>query len=131
MDAIHYFKNGYSCSESFIKETIDLGLCDESFLSAATSFSGGMSSGCLCGAIAGAQLVIGLIYGKNNKFNNEIKARQVAAEFILKFKEKYNATCCRILSKNYEFNTIERKEHCSCIVDFCSQLLKEIALSKV
>ena len=51
MNAVDYYKSGYSCSESIVKEAIDLGLCDESLLPVATSFSGGIGSGCLCGAV--------------------------------------------------------------------------------
>ena len=59
--AAQYYKQGYSCSESVVMAAIDEGLCDKSLLACATPFSGGMSSGCLCGAVAGAQLVIGYI----------------------------------------------------------------------
>ncbi len=55
--AVNFYKQGYSCSESIILASIDEGLCDKNLLSVATAFSGGMSSGCLCGAVAGAQMV--------------------------------------------------------------------------
>ena len=47
MKAAEYFNNGYSCSESIIMEAIEKGLVPEELLSVATSFSGGMGSGCL------------------------------------------------------------------------------------
>lgn len=125
MNAVDYYKSGYSCSESIVKEAIDLGLCDESLLPVATSFSGGIGSGCLCGAVSGSEMVIGLIFGKNNKFGNESIAREKAKEFIAKFKEKYPATCCRVLSRGFEFQSQERKQNCMQIVSFCSELLKE------
>lgn len=125
MNAVDYYKSGYSCSESIVKEAIDLGLCDESLLPVATSFSGGIGSGCLCGAVSGSEMVIGLIFGKNNKFGNEPIAREKAKGFIAKFKEKYPATCCRVLSRGFEFHSQERKQNCMQIVSFCSELLKE------
>lgn len=131
MKALEHFENGYSCSESIIKEAIDLGICDETILPAATAFSAGMSSGCLCGAIAAVQLVIGTLYGKNNKFNNELKAREVAAQFIQEFKKTFPATCCRVLSKDYVFHSPERREHCKLIVEHCSKLMNESILQKV
>ena len=85
MNAVEYFKNGYSCSESIIKWGIDEGLVPEELLPVATPFSGGMGSGCLCGAIAGAQMIIGYFYGKNNKFENEALARSKAKEVIKRF----------------------------------------------
>lgn len=124
--ALENFRNGNSCSESIVKAAIDEGLCDENLFPAATSFSGGMGSGCLCGAISGAQIVIGYLYGKNNKFNNPVCAREKAKAFIEKFKEKHNATCCRVLSKNFEFHSPERKKHCENMVETAAKLLEEL-----
>lgn len=123
MEAIEYFNQGYSCSESIVKEAIDKGLCDKSLLSVASSFSGGMGNGCLCGAIAGAQLVIGALYGRENKNNNEPQARALAKKFIEDFKATHKVTCCKILSKGFEFNSPERKQHCTNFVEFCSKNL--------
>ena len=54
MEAVEYFKQGYSCSESIIMYCIDKGICDESLLPIATAFSGGLGNGCLCGAVSGS-----------------------------------------------------------------------------
>ena len=43
--APNYFLNeGYSCSESFARAAVELGLANENIISIATSFSGGMGS---------------------------------------------------------------------------------------
>ena len=129
MKAVEYFLNGNSCSESVVSRAIELGLCDKELLSVATPFSGGIGSGCLCGAVSGSLLVIGHLFGKNNKYGNPVIARQLAKEFMDKFKEQHKVTCCRVLSKGTEPGTIERKQHCSAFVEFCSNnldlLLKE------
>lgn len=57
--ATEYFMQGYSCSESIVKAAIEKGLVNENILPLASPFSGGLSSGCLCGAVAGMQLVFG------------------------------------------------------------------------
>ena len=67
MKAVEYFLDGNSCSESVVSRAIELGLCDKELLSVATPFSGGIGSGCLCGAVSGSLLVIGHLFGKNNK----------------------------------------------------------------
>ena len=128
MKAGEYFNNGYSCSESMIKWAIDEGLVDENALSLATSFSGGMGSGCLCGAVVGAQLIIGSQFGRNNKFGNENLAREKAREFIQKFVEKHKATCCRVLTRGMEFNSPYRKEHCTNMVDDCENIVKDLLI---
>ena len=126
MEAVKYFDSGYSCSESIVMEAVDMQLCDKSLLPVATPFSGGMGSGCLCGAVSGAQMVIGVLFGKNNKFGNEPKARQLAKEFVDKFKSKHKATCCKVLSREFEFSSPERREHCKLLVEDCSKILKDI-----
>lgn len=124
--AVEYYKQGYSCSESIVQAAIDARLCDESLLSVATSFSGGMSSGCLCGAVAGAQMVIGANFGKQNSHQNPETARIKAKEFIEEFKKNHKATCCKILSAGFEFHSPERKQNCTALVQECAKILEDI-----
>ena len=131
MKACEYFNNGYSCSESMIKWAIDEGLVSEDILPLATSFSGGMGVGCLCGAVAGAQMIIGALFGRENKAGNENIARAKAKEFIQKFTAKYNATCCRVLTRGMEMSSPERKAHCVNMVDECEKLVIELTNVKV
>lgn len=126
MKAAEYFNNGYSCSESIVKWAIDEKLISEDLLPVATSFSGGMGSGCLCGAIAGSQIIIGSLFGRNNKDGNEVIARAKAKELIQKFTDKYKVTCCRALTKGLEMGSPERKAHCTNMVDECENLIKNL-----
>lgn len=126
MSATEYFAQGYSCSESIVKDAVDKGLVPSELLSCATSFSGGMGSGCLCGAIAGSQLVLGYLYGRENKQGNEVKAREKARKFIEEFKKTHKATCCRVLTAGFDMASKERKEHCKTMVEDCSKILYEL-----
>ena len=119
----YFLKEGYSCSESIARSAVELGLADESFVSIATSFSGGMGSGCLCGAVAGAQMVLGLLHGKNK----DNKARTLAKEFYQKITAIHKVTCCKVLTKEFkDFHSPERKAHCTNMVADCAQILDEI-----
>lgn len=122
--APNYFLNeGYSCSESFARAAFEMGLADETIISVATSFSGGMGSGCLCGAVAGAQMIIGLLHGKTK----DNTARILAKEFYQKFTQTHKVTCCKILTKNFDdFHSKERKEHCANMVYESAKILDEI-----
>lgn len=121
-----YYKQGYSCSESVVKAAIEEGLISKEFLTVATSFSGGMSSGCLCGAVAGAQMVIGGLYGRNDSDRNGQKAREAAKKFVEEFKAKNKATCCKVLTAGLEFSSPERKANCAKLVGECSVILDNI-----
>ena len=120
----YYINHGYSCSESVVRAAIDEGLCDESVLACATSFSGGMSSGCLCGAVAGAQLVIGYNYGRGNAKGNPVEARLKAKAFVDEFKSRNKVTCCKALRAGLE--GMDRKLHCSKLVADASEILEQL-----
>ena len=90
--ALELFKNGYSCSESIVQACIEEGLCPSDMLPCATTFSAGMSSGCVCGTVASSQIVLGYLFGRNNKFGNQASAREKAANFVEEFKNKNKVT---------------------------------------
>lgn len=121
-NAVDYFINGgCSCSESIVKAAIEQGLCPKEFFPAATSFSSGMSSGCVCGTVAAAQMVSG--------FNNPADAR-VNAKFIVdEFKKRNKVTCCRVLSNGLQ--GAEKKQHCSKFVADVCEILEEVIKVKV
>lgn len=130
--AIKYFLSGYSCSEAVVQAAVEKGYAQKELLTCASPFSGGMGVRCLCGAVAGAMLVIGSIYGKN-EHNDGFKARELAKIFNDKFHEKYKVNCCKVLSAGFkDFHSPERKQHCtSMVADSCEileNLLKESAV---
>lgn len=122
-----YFLEGYSCSESIAKAAVEIGLADESLISIATSFSGGMGSGCLCGAVAGSQMVLGLLHGKLK----DNTARALAKEFYANFVKTHKVTCCKILTKDFkDFHSPERKNHCVNMVYDCAKILDEMLVEE-
>ena len=127
--ALTYFNNGYSCSESIVKAAIDEGLCPKDLLPCATTFSAGMSSGCACGTITGAQLVLGYLFGRENKFGNQASAREKAAELVERFRKENKVTCCRILSAGYEGSA--KKAHCAKFVENSCDILEDLIKVKV
>lgn len=125
--AVKYFLDGYSCSESVVMAAIDKGYVPKEMLSVATSFSGGMGVRCLCGAVAGAQLVIGALYGRNNDNRDGMQARALAKEFNERFSKKYKVNCCKVLSAGFsDFHSPERKQHCTSMVNDSCEILDSL-----
>ena len=121
--APNYFLQGFSCSEAIARSAVDMGLATEEFISIATSFSGGMGSGCLCGAVAGSQMVLGLLHGKYK----DNTARALAKEFYQKITSIHKVTCCKVLTKDFkDFHSPERKAHCANMVADCARILDEM-----
>ncbi|MBQ3642851.1 C_GCAxxG_C_C family protein [bacterium] len=124
--AVKYFLSGYSCSESVVQAAVDKGYISQDLLSVATSFSGGMGVRCLCGAVAGAQIVIGAMFGKS-KTSDGMKARALAKQFNETFAQKYKVNCCKVLSAGFkDFHSPERKQHCTSMVNDSCEILEEI-----
>ena len=118
----NFLNQGCSCSESIVTAAAQMGYVPEDLISVATSFSGGMGSGCLCGAVAGSQMVIGYLHGKN-KTNT---ARTLAKEFVEEFKKAHKVTCCKALTAGFDFHSPERKKHCVNMVQSCAKILSEM-----
>lgn len=115
--AMELFHNGFTCSETVmytLNKFLNLGI-DERYISMSSGFPWGLGGGgCLCGALAGASMIISYLYGRKSFDNTrddicfEINEK-LHNEFI-----KYNgATCCRILMKGLDRNDKKRKENCS------------------
>ena len=130
--AVKYFMEGYSCSESVVKAEADEGYISKDALAIATSFSGGMGVKCLCGAVAGSQMVIGAMFGRNDIDRDGKKARALAKEFYEKFVQKHKVTCCKVLSGSFsDFHSSERRSHCCDFVLECSGILEDILKTNI
>jgi C_GCAxxG_C_C family probable redox protein len=126
------YLKGYSCSEAIIRGAYEAGLINqdvdiELINKIASAFSGGIGhSGCICGALSGAEMVLGLLKGRKDITENPATIKLMALTVMEKFKNKHKATCCRVLSSGYEFNSVERKFNCSRIVVQTAQILEKV-----
>ncbi|SNB47078.1 C-GCAxxG-C-C family protein [Geobacter sp. DSM 9736] len=95
-DAEGYFRTGkmhcaeavlYTIRNHFSPET------PEDVVRLAAGFGGGSGSGCICGAVSGGTMAIGLVLGGDKK-----KVNVLTRELHIWFKERYGSTCCRIIT---------------------------------
>ena len=129
--AVENFKSGYSCSESIVKAAADYGLVSQELIPVATPFSAGISSGCLCGAVAGMQLVIGAMKGRKDNTTSPNEAKALSKLSMDKFKDLHKVTCCRALTAGLDMASPQRKEHCVKLVYECAEILEEICSVKL
>ena len=61
----------------------------------ASGFGGGSGAGCLCGAVAGGTMALGLVLDGDRKGSSAL-----TRELQRWFKSEYGATCCKVLSAN-------------------------------
>jgi C_GCAxxG_C_C family probable redox protein len=94
-----YRSGKYHCAEAvlevirrhFTPET------PEDIVHSVTGFGGGSGSGCICGAVSGATVAIGLVAGNDKK-----RTAHLTRELHKWFKEKYDVTCCKIIRQNHK-----------------------------
>ncbi|MCQ2979378.1 MAG: C-GCAxxG-C-C family protein [Clostridia bacterium] len=98
--AVNYFNEGYLCSQAvFMAYAKDLGLTKEQAAKIAGPFGSGMRIAETCGAVTGALMVIGMIYGISDP--KDLKAKQhqnhATEEFIRKFERIETSVKCKDL----------------------------------
>lgn len=125
--AVKYYKEGYSCSEALLKAAQDKMLISPHIIPIASAFSGGISSGCLCGAVAAAIIIIGALHGRCDISQSNVEAKSLAKEFMEKFKLKRGMTCCKGLTAKFDFNSPARKENCVSIIEDAVDILIQVA----
>jgi len=111
-----YFQRGeFFCSESVIhtlNELLDWPF-DRSITRLASGFPIGIGkSGCVCGAISGGVMALGMAYGRNHGDAMNSRMLPIAAELHDHIKKLYKSTCCRVITKDLVFDSPERKAHC-------------------
>ena len=72
-------------------------------------------SKCLCGAVSGGVMAIGLVFGRTVQKDPQVEQTlALSKELHDWFKEANgkNALCCRILTKEFDMGAGEHKEQC-------------------
>ena len=119
------FNAGYSCAQcvccSFAAQ---LNLSQKELYRISAGFGGGMASGEVCGAVAGAIMVIGLKSASRNADTKDTYAKeytyQQCHKFMMNFKNHTGSLCCRDLI-GFDFGKIDDNQN---IVNFDRNLYK-------
>lgn len=99
--AAEYFANGYNCSQAVLLAFSDVtGLDEKTAAALSSSFGGGMGRMReVCGAVSGAFMVAGLLWGRYGPEDREAKAAhyELIQSLAARFKEKNGSILCREL----------------------------------
>lgn len=117
--AEEYFRSGtYYCSEAVVETMNDaLGKpYDEDVVRLASGFPIGMGKAqCLCGAVSGGQIALGMVYGRKKGEPMDPEMFDMAKGLHDYIKEEYRSCCCRIMTREWQgddFKSEGRKQHC-------------------
>ena len=117
-DAEDLFRGGFFCSEavvSSIRSNFEMDVPEE-VIAMASGFPIGIGrSKCLCGAVSGGVMAIGLVFGLTVQKDPQVEQTLLLSKELHDwFKEANgkNALCCRILTKEFDMGAGEHKEQC-------------------
>lgn len=82
----------------------------------ASGFPIGMGkAGCLCGAVSGGQMALGIVYGRTEGEAMQDKMFEMAKGLHDHIISEYKSCCCRVMTRQWkgdDFKSPERKRHC-------------------
>ena len=125
----YYLAGDFRCSEAVLKviwENFKTEL-PEDIVSLATGFPHGVGdSGCLCGALSGGTMALGMFFGRSvAKEDDKVKkAMKLTNELHKIFKENHKVTCCRVLTKKLTYGSPEHRQQCA---QFVGEVIEETA----
>lgn len=94
LEAESLYRSGkYHCAEA-VMECIRRNFSPdtpESVVGTVSGFGGGSGSGCICGAVSGGTVAIGLV------LNDKKQTTHLTRELHTWFKGKYGVTCCKVI----------------------------------
>lgn len=116
----YYERRELSCGEAIIKAVKDAYALpfDDSVLKLATGMAGGIGGqGCICGALSGAVMSLGMIYGRSELGASADKIKALSAELYSFYEDNFSFFCCRTQLKDFEKNSPEARAHCLHMID--------------
>lgn len=122
-----YFKQGFNCSESLFRAYLDILPNDFSpeVARIASTFGGGLGrSGCSCGALTGAELVLGMLVGRDTNADDLDRIYELSGELHNRFKDKFGSTCCRVLNKE-DYQSQDHLRRCLKITGGAAMILMQ------
>ena len=129
--AREYYNNKFNCSQAvFTTFAKEMGMDEKLALKVSTNFGGGGRKGELCGAVAGALMVLGMRTGhcESEDAEGKTNAYAISTEFMNRFISKNGSVVCRELL-GYD---ITKKEDMSIIEEqklfrtFCPKMVESV-----
>lgn len=119
-DAEGYFRRGnYYCSEAIVASVRDniAPEMPEAMIAAASGFPVGVGkSKCMCGAVSGAVLSVGYLFGRTGPSSptdpRSVKTLELANEVQQAFRDSHRVLCCSVQTKGMDMASGEHKTQC-------------------
>ena len=126
--ALDFFSQKLHCSQSVIAAfSEECGITEEQALKLGSCFGGGMRKGEVCGAVTGALMVLGLLYGQTKASDAEgrLVSNKVNDLMMDCFKEKCGSYICNDLL-DCDITSEEGHKYClenNLFTEFCPKMV--------
>jgi C_GCAxxG_C_C family probable redox protein len=98
-EAEQLYRSGkYHCAEAVLETVRRKFAADlpESIVGTVSGFGGGSGTGCICGAVSGGTVALGLVLADKKAVT------QLTKDLHVWFKEKYGVTCCKTIRQTHK-----------------------------
>ena len=139
-DAEQYYRSGYFCCEAVmaaIRDNFAPDIPKEVIAMSSGMAVGAGRSGCMCGALNGAILALGLFFGRTEpngpqdpKVNRCLALVKELHDWFREANGKH-AVCCRVLTKEFDMGRGEHKEQCIRFTGLCAGKAAEIVVREL
>ncbi|CUX26034.1 Putative redox-active protein (C_GCAxxG_C_C) [Clostridium sp. C105KSO13] len=139
-DAEENFKGGYFCCEALmasIRDNFELDVPREVIAMASGMAVGAGKSGCMCGALNGGILALGMFFGRTEQGGPQdpkvVKCMELTNELHTWFKQATgkNSVCCRVLTKEFDMSKGEHKKQCIRYTGLCAWKVADIIVREL
>jgi C_GCAxxG_C_C family probable redox protein len=129
-----FLKEKLLCTEAVftaLNQTLRGGLEPLMALRLASGFTDGLAgSGCLCGAVSGGVLALGLFLGKTRPgILSGRRVRSSTREFYRRFVEQAGSTCCRVLTKKVKEDPKLHFRQCADLTGAAAEIAAQLILA--
>lgn len=134
------YRKGFFCCEAVMEAMRELFKLDvpDSVISMASAMSVGAGrSGCMCGALNGGILALGMFFGRTEPRGpkdpevNECMALSNELHNWFKENNGKNAVCCRVLTREFDMGKGEHKEQCIRFTGQCAWKVAEMVVREL
>jgi C_GCAxxG_C_C family probable redox protein len=133
-DAEENFRKGYFCSEGLLDAICKNFGYDDSVVKLSTGLRGGLASGCLCGAVSGGALALGMVFGRSERTPHDDPRSAHTAALCKELHDWFkgacgkNSTCCRVLIREFDASKGEQRPQCIRFTGMCAGKVAEIII---